>query len=300
MASLKKKRHKRINNRLRIGLSEGSLDMENLYIPQLVVIDKIVEETHDTRTFTVHFVDSKFNKSFSFNPGQFVELSVFGVGEAPFGFASNPNRKGDFDVTVRATGSVTNAMFEAKVGDTFGVRGPLGNTFPYEEVMGNDIIIIAGGIGLPPLMTLIEPIFDKREKFDKFIILYGARTPGDRVYKDTLAKWEASDDVILHQTVDVADDEWDGNVGVVTTLFDKIKVNPKKTFAFTCGPPIMIRFVIQDLLSMGFADDHIISTLERYMKCGVGKCGHCAIGHKYICVDGPVFSWKQIKSLPER
>ena len=274
--------------------------MENLYIPQLAVIDKIVDDTYDTKTFTMYYVDEKYNNAFSFKPGQFAEVSVFGVGEAPFGYSSNPFRKDTFDFTVRAVGSVTNAMHEAKVGDTFGVRGPLGNTFPFEEVMGNDILIIAGGLGLPPLRTLIEPIFDKRDKFGEFTILYGARTPADRVYSDALEAWSNRDDVKLIQTVDEADDNWEGNVGVVTTLLEKIKVDPKTTFAYTCGPPIMIKFVIQDLLSMGFADDHIISTLERYMKCGVGKCGHCAIGHKYICVDGPVFSWKQIKSLPER
>jgi NAD(P)H-flavin reductase len=274
--------------------------MENLYLPQLAVIDQIVDETPDTKTFTLHFLDEKVNKSFSYKPGQFVEVSVFGKGEAPFGLCSNPLRKGNFRITVRATGTVTNAMHEAKVGDVFGVRGPLGNSFPFEEVMGYDILIVAGGIGLPPLRSLIEPIFDKRKKFGNFIILYGARTPADRVYKDALEEWAARDDVQLLQTVDRGDESWSGHVGVVTTLFEKIKVDPARTFAFTCGPPIMIRFVIQDLLAMGFADDHIISTLERYMKCGVGKCGHCAIGHKYICVDGPVFSWRQIKVLPER
>lgn len=274
--------------------------MENLYIPQLAVIDEIVDDTYDTKTFTLRYVDEKLNKSFSFRPGQFSEVSVFGVGEAPFGYSSNPFRKGSFDITVRAVGSVTKAMHQAKVGDRFGIRGPLGNSFPFEEIMGSDILIVAGGLGLPPLKTLIDPVFDKRSKFGEFTILYGARTPADLIYKNTLAEWGARDDVTLLLSVDNADDGWSGNVGVVTTLFEKIKVDPKTTFSFTCGPPIMIKFVIQDLLSMGFADDHIISTLERYMKCGVGKCGHCAIGHKYICVDGPVFSWKQIKSLPER
>ena len=169
-----------------------------------------------------------------------------------------------------------------------------------DNVRGKDILIIAGGIGLPPLKSLIEPILDERDSFGQFIILYGARTPEDRVYKPILEEWQARKDIELYQTVDKATEEWKGHVGVVTTLFDKIKIDPAKTFAFTCGPPVMIRFVIQELLTMGFPDDHIISTLERYMKCGIGKCGHCAIGHKYICVDGPVFSYKQMKSLPEK
>jgi len=273
--------------------------MDNLYIPQLAVIDKIVDETYDTKTFTLHFMDEKYNRKFSYKSGQFVEASVFGVGEAPFGFCSNPLRKGNFEITVRATGLVTNAMHKMMVGDLVGIRGPLGNSFPFEEVTGRDILIIAGGIGLPPLKSLIEPILDHRKDFGEFTILYGARTPDDQVYKAILKEWDKRDDIKLLETVDEAKDGWDGHVGVVTTLFSQIKLNVKNTVAFTCGPPIMIRFVIQDLLDMGFADDHIISTLERYMKCGVGKCGHCAIGHKYICVDGPVFSYKQMKMLPE-
>ncbi len=274
--------------------------MENVYLPQLAVIENIVPETIDTKTFTLRFVDETYNSNFSYKPGQFVEASILGMGEAPFGFCSNPNKKGSFAITVRATGKVTNAMHELQAGDTMGIRAPFGNCFPMDNVRGKDILIIAGGIGLPPLKSLIEPILDERDSFGQFIILYGARTPEDRVYKPILEEWQARKDIELYQTVDKATEEWKGHVGVVTTLFDKIKIDPAKTFAFTCGPPVMIRFVIQELLTMGFPDDHIISTLERYMKCGIGKCGHCAIGHKYICVDGPVFSYKQMKSLPEK
>ncbi|MBN2357280.1 FAD/NAD(P)-binding protein [candidate division KSB1 bacterium] len=274
--------------------------MENLYLPQLSIIDKIVDETSDTKTFTIHFADREYNKKFRFKSGQFVEASVFGVGEAPFGFASNPNRHGSFDITVRAVGAVTRAMHDMKKGDVLGIRAPLGNSFPLKEVKGLDILIVAGGIGLPPLKSLIDPILDARKDFGRFIILYGARTPADRVYKPILEQWSKRKDITLLQTVDNPDDGWSEHVGVVTTLFEKIKLDVKRTVAYTCGPPIMIRFVIQDLLGMGFPEDRIISTLERYMKCGVGKCGHCAIGHKYICVDGPVFSYQQIKRLPER
>lgn len=274
--------------------------MESLYTPQLAEIMLIETETFDTKTFTLKFVDERYNKQFSYKPGQFVEASVFGVGEAPFGFCSNPNRKGSFDITVRATGAVTNAMHQLRVGDYLGIRAPLGNSFPFEETKNYDILFIGGGIGLPPLKSLIDPMLDERKSFGKFTILYGARTPEDRVYKSILRDWENRGDIELLQTVDSATNGWDKNIGVVTTLFEKISVNPQTTIAFTCGPPIMIRFVIQELLMMGFPDDHIISTLERYMKCGVGKCGHCAIGSKYICVDGPVFSYRQIKSLPEK
>jgi len=274
--------------------------MENLYLPQMAAIDKIVDETYDTKTFTLHFTNRKFNREFRFKSGQFVEASVFGVGEAPFGFASNPNRRGSFDITVRAVGGVTRAMHALKKGGLLGIRAPLGNTFPLEEAKGLDVLFIAGGIGLPPLKSLIDPMLDIRKKFGRFITLCGARTPADRVYKPILEEWSKRSDITLLQTVDTPTEDWKGNVGVVTTLFEQISLDVSRTVAYTCGPPIMIRFVIQELLGMGLAEDRIISTLERYMKCGVGKCGHCAIGHKYICVDGPVFSYRQIKRLPEK
>jgi NAD(P)H-flavin reductase len=274
--------------------------MENIYLPDLAVVDRIVDETHDIKTFTLSFAARELKKNFRFKPGQFVEASIFGAGEAPFGFASNPNNPQNFDITVRAIGAVTRAMHALKPGDYMGIRGPLGNSFPLEEVKGQDILFVAGGIGLPPLKSLIEPMLDCREEFGQFFILYGARTPADRVYKPLLQEWSERKDITFLQTVDSPDQGWTGPVGVVTTLFEKIKLDVARTVAFTCGPPVMIRFVIQELLGMGFAEERIISTLERYMKCGVGKCGHCAIGHKYICVDGPVFSWRQIKRLPER
>ena len=274
--------------------------MENLYLPQLAVIDKIVDETYDTKTFTLHFADKAYNDAFTFKSGQFLEVSVFGVGEAPIGFASNPFRKGSFDITVRAAGSVTNALHQKKVGDVIGLRGPLGNHFPFEEVKGLSVLFVGGGIGLPPLKSLIDPMLDHRRDFNRFLILYGARTPADRVYRPLLEEWQKRDDVEFLQTVDVGDNGWTGNVGVVTTLFEKIKVDVAETVAFTCGPPIMIKFVMQDLLAMDFPGDRIISTLERYMKCGVGKCGHCAINHKYVCTDGPVFSYKEMMALREQ
>ncbi len=274
--------------------------MANIYLPDIAVIKDIIQETSDTKTFVLEFRDSKIKKAFEFKSGQFVEVSVFGVGEVPIGISSNPLKKENFEITVRAVGSVTNVLHQKGIGDEIGIRGPLGNgTFPVDEMTGKDILIIGGGIGLPPLRSLILPILDNRKKFGKFTILYGARTPGDRVYKNLLKKWSESPKVEFHETVDVADDGWTGNVGVVTILLDEIEIDPNNTAAYTCGPPIMIKFVIQELLKRGLPEDMIISTLERYMKCGVGKCGHCAIGHKYICTDGPVFSYKEIKALPE-
>ena len=273
--------------------------MANIYLPDITVIKDIIQETSDTKTFVLKFKNLKVQKNFRFKSGQFVEVSVFGVGEVPIGISSSPTEKKNFEITVRAVGSVTNALHQKKVGDEIGIRGPLGNNFPIDEMKGKKILIIGGGIGLPPLRSLILPMLEKRRRFKKFTILYGARTPDDRVYKNLLKKWNEKKDVEFLETVDVAGNGWTGNVGVVTTLFEKIEIDPQDTVAYTCGPPIMIKFVIQKLLEIGLPDDMIISTLERYMKCGVGKCGHCAIGHKYVCVDGPVFSFKDIKTLPE-
>ncbi len=271
--------------------------MENIYIPQIVEIKKVVDETADVKSFYLQRLEKWEHQG-----GQFVEVSVFGKGEFPIGIASSPTEKETVRISVRAVGDATHGLHQKKVGDKIGIRGPLGNGFPYEEIKGKDILFIGGGIGLPPLRSLIDNVLDEKERknFKRVIILYGARTPQDMVYKDTLEAWRKREDVEYLDTVDVKDNVWSGNVGVVTTLFPKINFEPQKTVAFTCGPPIMIKFVIQELLRLGFAEENIISTLERYMKCGVGKCGHCAVGHKYICTDGPVFTYKEIKNLPEK
>lgn len=291
-------RKRRIKNCL-YKIIEKMRDMENIYLPDIAVIENIIQETRDTKTFVLKFKKSERQRSFEFKSGQFVEVSVFGYGEIAIGLSSNPFAKDDFEITVRAVGSVSNALHRKNIGDEIGIRGPLGNNFPLDEMEGKNILVIGGGCGVPALRSFILPVFEKRKKFKKFTILYGARTPEDRVYKDLLKEWSSRSDVEFLETVDVATNGWKGNVGVVTTLFDKISIDRNNTVAYTCGPPIMIKFVIRDLLKIGLPEDMIISTLERYMKCGVGKCGHCAIGHKYVCTDGPVFSYKDIKALPE-
>lgn len=274
--------------------------MENIYLPNLAGIKGIQNETYDTKSFELEFIDSRVKEGFRFRPGQFVEVSALGIGEAPFGLASNPNHPETFCITLRAVGSVTQTLHMLKVGDTVGVRGPFGNGFPFEEVKGKNILFVGGGIGLPPLCSLIEPMLDSRSEFKDIQILYGARTPADLVYQDRLGEWGKMPEIRFLMSVDVGDSTWIGNVGVVTTLFPKANIMKENAVAFVCGPPIMIRFVIQELLGLGFLAENIISTLERYMKCGVGKCGHCAIGHKYVCLDGPVFSYKEMMKLPEK
>jgi NAD(P)H-flavin reductase len=271
----------------------------NIYLPQIARILDIRDETPDTKTFVFRLRDDRAHEAFAWRPGQFVELSVFGLGEAPFGFASSPTGRQNFEITIRAVGALTGALHGMAPGDEVGIRGPLGNRFPFDEVAGRDILFIGGGIGLPPLRSLIHNMLDERDKFGDITILYGARTPTDLVYKQELKEWERRSDLKFLVTVDRSEPGWDGNVGMVPTLFSKAGVKPADTAAFICGPPVMIRFVIQDLVSMGFAEENIISTLERHMKCGVGKCNHCCIGHKYVCRDGPVFSYNQMKALLE-
>jgi NAD(P)H-flavin reductase len=273
--------------------------MDNLFLPRLARIALVRDETPDTKTFGLRFRDPADQRDFRFLPGQFLELSVFGFGEAPFCFASSPTRPELVEVTVRRTGQLTDALHTLGPGDEVGLRGPCGNGFDLPSAQGKDLLFIGGGIGLPPLRGLIWNVLDERERFGRVTIMYGAKTPTDLVYKDELREWAARGDVELLVTVDRSDNGWAGNVGMVPTLFDKAALSPKTTLSYVCGPPVMIKFVVQDLLMRGFADDAIISTLERMMQCGVGKCNHCAIGHRYVCRDGPVFTFRQIKELVE-
>lgn len=273
--------------------------MADLYLPHVATILGIRDETPDTKTYTLRLRDPHQHDAFGYLPGQFVELSVFGIGEAPFCFASSPTRRESFQTTVRRTGRLTDALHRLGTGEEVGIRGPCGNGFDLQGARGRDLLFVAGGIGLPPLRGLIWNVLDEREQFGEVTILYGARTPADLVYKDELEVWAERADVSFHVTVDRGAPGWDGNVGMVPTLFEKVTLHPETTLAYVCGPPIMIKFVIQDLLMRGFAEEAVISTLERTMQCGVGKCNHCAIGHRTICRDGPVFSYRQMKELVE-
>jgi len=277
----------------------GLLGTENIFLPHLAEIVSIQPETGDTSTFALRMCDPEARGRFTWKPGQFVEISVFGAGEAPFGFASSRVEGEDFKITVRSTGEMTRALHALSIGDQVGVRGPCGNGFSLDEAEGRDLLVIGGGIGLPPLRPLLMEALAQKQKFGKIRLLYGARTPADLVYKPELAQWKTRSDMDFLVTVDVPDDNWKENVGVVGSLFQKIKIDPQKTAAYVCGPPIMIRFVVQDLVKLGLEEEWIITTLERHMRCGVGKCNHCLIGDKYVCLDGPVFNYRQIRALME-
>jgi NAD(P)H-flavin reductase len=273
--------------------------MNDLFLPEIARVVDVSDETPDTKTFTLCFRDWKNGGNFHFVAGQFLELSVFGYGEAPFCIASSPTRPKTLETTVRRVGQLTNALHKLRDGEEVGIRGPFGNGFDVEAARGKDLLFVAGGIGLPPLRSLIWNVLDERSQFGHVSILYGARTPSDLVYKHELKEWSERPDVEFLVTVDAADPGWRGVVGVVPSLFKRIKLHPESTLAYVCGPPIMIQIAVKDLLKLGFKEEAVISTLERMMQCGIGKCNHCAIGHRYVCRDGPVFNYAQIKQLVE-
>lgn len=267
-----------------------------IYVPHPAELIRVVSIAEREKLFEFRLRDGK---ELSHKPGQFVELSIFGIGEAPISISSSPKKKGSFELAVRNVGNVTNALHSMDTGTTVGIRGPFGNGFPVDNLKGKDILIVAGGIGLFPLRSLINYILDNRKEFGRLIVLSGSRTPQERMFAKELENWQKREDMELLETVDKRDQSWMGNVGVVTTLFPKVDINPENTFAITVGPPVMYKFVVAACQKKGIADEQIIMSLERRMKCGVGKCGHCQINGVYVCQEGPVFTYAQIKKLEE-
>jgi sulfhydrogenase subunit gamma (sulfur reductase) len=232
--------------------------------------------------------------SFDYEPGQFAFVSAFGVGEAPFGIASTPARTPALEFAINRVGTVTAALHRLEPGAVVGVRGPLGNSFPLDEMKGKNILVLGGGIGGAPLRPVIHTILDHRAEYGRLTILWAARSPSLLVFTDEYEAWQAAPDTELHLTVDVGDPQWSGHVGLITQLLEKVAPVPQETMAILCGPPIMIKFVILGLQKLGFADEQMIMTLEAKMKCGIGKCGRCNMGEKFVCLDGPVFSYTQV------
>jgi len=233
-------------------------------------------------------------------PGQFVEVSVPGIGEAPISVSSSPTRKGSFEMVVRNVGNVSDAMHRLNDGDKIFIRGPFGTCFPVNDAMkGKDIIFICGGIGIVPVRSAIQYVLDNRDDYGRVIILFGAKTPKDRLFIDELDQWRKEKNVTFLETVDHRDESWSGPEGVITTLLPLVKIDKENTVAIICGPPIMYKFVIVVLEEAGLKEDQIYLSLERHMKCGVGKCGHCQINNVYVCQDGPVFRFSDITNLGE-
>ena len=271
--------------------------IDSIYVPSPAKVVKVEQLTALEKLFTVEL---PHGQSLGHKPGQFVEVSLFGIGEAPISISSSPSRSnGTFELCVRKVGDVTTAMHNLSEGATIGVRGPFGTGFPLERFKGKDILVAAGGLSLAPVRSVINQVFDERGSYGRFIILYGAKTPSDLLFTNELEMWSKRDDVEVLVTVDRGDANWKGNVGVITTLFPKISINPRNTIAVTEGPPVMYRFVLMELLGKGIPEGQIWLSLERRMKCGVGKCGHCQINGLYCCQNGPSFSYAQIKGVEE-
>lgn len=274
--------------------------MSNPYQPHLATIDEIREEVVGERaikTFRMSFQDEDVRKNFSFIPGQCVMVSLLGEGECMFAISSSPTENGYVEVSVMRLGKVTSALHESEAGDILGVRGPYGNGFDVDAWKGKNLVFIGGGIGQAPLRSLIRYALDNKEKYGKLDVIYGARTTNDLCYKKEFDELEKRKDVNFHLSIDVEEEGWKKFVGFVPDNLLKVKPSPKNTIAITCGPPIMIKFVIQNLLKLGFSEEQIFTTLEMRMKCGIGKCGRCNIGNLYVCKDGPVFSYKQLKNI---
>jgi NAD(P)H-flavin reductase len=238
-------------------------------------------------------------ESLDYRPGQFVFLSAFGVGEAPFGLASIPTRTPTPEFAVSQVGTVTAALHQMEPGVVVGIRGPLGNSFPLEQMQGKNLVVLGGGIGGAPLRPVIHTVLDNRSDYGYLRILWAARSPSLLVFRDEYDTWRAAADTQLHLTVDRGDASWQGNVGLITQLLEQVAPSPDNAVAIICGPPIMIKFVIQSLERLGFAHDQMIMTLEAKMKCGIGKCGRCNLGDKFVCLDGPVFTYAQVSRFLE-
>jgi len=270
--------------------------LSSSYVPEKATIKKITQLTETEKLFLLS-LDS--GQSLGHTPGQFVEVSLFGIGEGPISISSAPAKDSTFELGVRAAGNLTRALHGLKTGDAIGIRGPFGHGFPVETLMGKDLLFVAGGIGLVPLRSLIKYSLEHRDAFGRIIILFGSRSPKERLFTDELAAWSKRSDIEFLETVDRSDDGWKGNVGVITTLFKKISIDPRKTAVMIVGPPVMYKYVLLEVKEKEVPKQNIWLSLERRMKCGLGKCGHCQINNYYVCQDGPVFAYPQIEDKEE-
>ena len=276
--------------------------MKNPYLPSPMRIDRIVMETEDKniKTFSLSFLNSEDGAGFKYIPGQFAELSVLGKGEAPFGMASSPTQEGRLEFTVNKIGVVTTALHNMEPGETVGIRGPLGNGYPIETLKGKNIVIIGGGFGFSTLRALTNFLLAQRNRnsFKDITVIYGARSPGLLLYKDELQEWGKRDDLQLYVTVDRGDEDWKGKVGFVPAITKEAAPSADNAYALVCGPPAMIKFTLPVVQELGFPPERTLLSLEMRMKCGLGKCGRCNIGNKYVCRDGPVFTLAELNQLP--
>lgn len=267
----------------------------DIYLPQMATITKR-RMLNGTELFLHLEMDS--GTDLPYKPGQFVEVSLAGIGEAPISISSSPTQKG-LELVVRNVGSLTRVIHKLQVGDKVGIRGPYGTTYPIEEAKGKNLVFICGGIGLVPQRSFIRYALDHRSDYGKIIVLIGTKCYSMRLFREEIALWQERKDMTVLETIDEAHDCWDGNVGVVTTLIPKIENELPGSLVLICGPPIMYKFVLLSLAEANVREENIYVNLERRMKCGVGKCGHCQINDKYVCQDGPVFRYSDLALVPE-
>ncbi len=258
-------------------------------------VENIIEETSNIKTFVL-----RPEETINFSTGQFIELSLPGVGEAPFTPSSSPYKTETIDVTIMKTGNLTTKLHAMSGGETVGIRGPYGNGYPVEKFYGKDVLILGGGVGMAPLRSFLLTLIEQKDKFNRIILCYGSKTPDDIVYKYLFPEWKKIKILEILQSVDRCPiGKWDATVGIVTCLLDQVKVDLANAVAVVCGPPIMMKFGAIKLTEIGFKPSDMYLSMEANMSCGLGKCGHCQLGPHFICKDGPVFTYEQLKPIPE-
>lgn len=285
---------------LQLAEQTGLALSDNPYQPFMARIVRIHAMVPDHYVFTLRFLDDELARSFRHKPGQFVMLSIPAAGEAPISISSSPTRPEVLELCVRRTGRVTNALYRLHTNDLVGVRGPYGNGYPVETMHGQDLVMAAGGLGMAPLRSLLWYALDHRDRFGEVTLMYGTKSPELMLFRDELQSLVNRSDMSCLLTVD-ADPAgtWTNHVGVLPMLFDHARIDASRTYAAVCGPPVVYKYVLQRLLKLGFSKDRILMSLERRMKCGVGKCGHCSVGYRYTCLNGPIFTYWDAINLPE-
>jgi len=272
------------------------------YIPMLTRVKSIISENEvrDIKTLELEFQKKEEYKAFDYIPGQFAEISIIGKGECPIGIASSPTEEGTIKFTIKKMGTVTSSFHNSDIGDTIGVRGPLGNGWPMEELKGQNIVVIGGGFAFSTLRSLVLYVLDDKHRKDygDITVIYGNRDSGEVLYRDVLEEWEKRDDINVVLTIDREEEGWTRKVGFVAAIVKEVAPSPDNAVAIICGPPIMIRTAVDELVKIGWKDEQILNSLEMRMKCGIGKCGRCNIGEKFVCIDGPVFSLAELKKMP--